>query len=119
MASSPSFESRCSASKVVPWPWASRSPPMFRSIVWRCGSESATAAPRKTNRREPPRSVLHAHRLVVRSAPREQSRVRLALRQTNPIYLKENLTLLRLAILFLVVALLAGFFGFNAVADYS
>lgn len=27
--------------------------------------------------------------------------------------------MLRLAILFLVLALLAGFFGFNAVADYS
>jgi uncharacterized membrane protein YtjA (UPF0391 family) len=33
--------------------------------------------------------------------------------------LKENLTMLRLAILFLVIALIAGFFGFDAISDYS
>jgi uncharacterized membrane protein YtjA (UPF0391 family) len=33
--------------------------------------------------------------------------------------LKENLTMLRLAIVFLVIALIAAFFGFGVVADYS
>jgi uncharacterized membrane protein YtjA (UPF0391 family) len=33
--------------------------------------------------------------------------------------LKENLTMLRLAIVFLVIALIAAFFGFAGVADYS
>jgi len=33
--------------------------------------------------------------------------------------LKENLTMLRLAILFLVIALISGLLGFGVVADYS
>jgi uncharacterized membrane protein YtjA (UPF0391 family) len=33
--------------------------------------------------------------------------------------LKENPTMLRLAVLFLVIALIAGFLGFGVVADYS
>jgi uncharacterized membrane protein YtjA (UPF0391 family) len=38
---------------------------------------------------------------------------------TKPNLLKENLTMLRLAIVFLVIALIAAFFGFAGVADYS
>jgi hypothetical protein len=58
----------------------SASPPMFPSIVWRCGSESTRAAPGTTTRREPPRNLFRYGTLEARNALRWQSRVRLALR---------------------------------------
>lgn len=47
------------------------------------------------------------------------SQVRLALRQSSLIFLKETLTMLRLAIVFLVIALIAAFLGFGSVANFS
>jgi uncharacterized membrane protein YtjA (UPF0391 family) len=38
---------------------------------------------------------------------------------TEPNHLEGDLTMLRLAILFLVIALIAGFFGFGGVENYS
>ena len=44
----------------------------------------------------------------------------LAIRQLGPkLFVKENLIMLRLAIVFLVIALIAGFFGFAGVANLS
>jgi uncharacterized membrane protein YtjA (UPF0391 family) len=39
--------------------------------------------------------------------------------QLNPTFYQGDLTVLRLAIVFLVIALLAAFFGFGVVASYS
>ena len=101
--------------------------PISLSIAWRCGSESTQRIGQKVNRKAVGRLL---HNDAWRAAIHNESGYAIALMQWRvrdlPVicrpsssYLKENLTMLRLALVFLVIALVAAFLGYGNVANFS